>query len=150
MAEAGPVPTKQEKKVINEEIKMLKEEIAAKDKEIKGLTKEVAELRKPMQQRSDELIQKLVSQYQEVQKLSQVDPIEDKELHEKMFKATEVYMNHVNEYYKNAYNLDSMLLEEMNIVESYYFPFIYNNNRNAQLNYKFYTDYKDNFLPGGP
>jgi len=150
LAEAGPVPNKAQTQVINEEIKALKQEVAEKEKAIEGLNKEIEELRKPMAQRSDELIQKLVSQYGEIQKLAETDPNADKELHEKMFKATEIYMEHVNSYYRLAFNLDSYLQEQIEIVEGYYFPFIYNHNRNAQLNYKFYTDYKDHFLPGGP
>ncbi|MFD0588494.1 hypothetical protein ACFQZE_10810 [Paenibacillus sp. GCM10027627] len=149
LAEAGPVPTKAEKKQINEEIQQLKIELAARDKTIKELTKEVEELRKPLDKRSGELIGKLMTEYEEIQKLAAVDPSTDMQLHEKMFKSTEAYMNHVKDYYKTAYNLDGLLLEQIGVVEGYYFPFIYNRDRNAQLNFKFYTDYKDKFAVGG-
>ncbi|RJX39125.1 hypothetical protein D3P09_16670 [Paenibacillus pinisoli] len=150
LADAGPVQTKAQKQAVNAEIAQLKQELADRDKAIALMSKEIEELRKPIGQRSDELVQKLLEQYSEIQKLAEKDSAQDQELHEKVFAATETYMRYVNDYYKYAYNLDEYVQEQIDIVEHYYFPFIYNKNRNAQLNFKFYTDYKDHFLPGGP
>lgn len=145
LAKAGPVPTKAQTQIINKEIEELKQEIANRDNTITELTEEVAELRKPLAQRSDELIQQLNSDYDEIKSLAGIASSEDPDLHQKIFEATEVYLKHFDLYYKNAYNLEEFMLQQINVVEGYYFPFIYNKNRNAQLNYKFLTDYKDKF-----
>lgn len=149
LAEAGPVPTKAEVQAVNAEIEELKQELAARDQTIAELNRQLEEFRKPLAQRSDELVQKLNGEYAEIKRLVETDPDGDPELHEKVYVAAEEYMDHVHEYYKNAYNLDETTVEQIRIVEGYYFPFIYNRNRNAQLNYKFLTDYKDHFLMGG-
>ncbi|WP_138755910.1 hypothetical protein [Paenibacillus sinopodophylli] len=146
LSKEGPtVPNKAQAQVISEEVEQLKLEIASKDKTISELTEQVAELRKPLAQRSNELVQQLNTDFEEIKRLSEADANEDTELHQKIFEASEVYIKHYHRYFRNAYNLDEAALQQINTVEGYYFPFIYNRNRNAQLNYKFFIDYKENF-----
>lgn len=146
LAEQGPQPNKAQLQITNEEVRLLKEELADRDKKIAELSEQVEELRKPMSQRSQELLQQLSADYAEIQRLAELDPNATLDVHQQLFEATETYILHSKKYFRTAYNLDAAVVDQMSIVEGYYFPFIYNHNRNAQLNYKFLNDYREKFL----
>jgi hypothetical protein len=87
----------------------------------------------------------LSNNYQVIKKTAQLESGSQSNLDKKTFEASKEYVDHLLGFMKTSFNLDQQFLDQTNIVGGYYFPYIYNDNRNSQLNIQFFKDYKKNF-----
>lgn len=138
-----------EKKITLEEakaqIESLTNEVKEKDKTITQLSTQVKELNKPMVKRREDLIDQLNNDFNEIRKIAASNSSATAELDKKTFAASTNYMNHLLEFIKISFNLNQQFVDQANVVQGYHYPYIYNENRNSQLNIQFYKDYKGKF-----
>ncbi len=143
--EHGPAPTKAEVRQTNAEIKRLEDEISQKNAAIAGLEKQIESLKKPLSQRQQDLVYQLDDDYEKVQKWAGPDSGEIADPDRKTFEAAEAYMGHLFQYLQLSGGLDRRLMEQTKVIQGYYFPYLYNRERNAQLNLQFFKAYQDKF-----
>jgi tetratricopeptide (TPR) repeat protein len=129
----------------SEEKADLLQSIAEKDKAIAQLNEQVKELTKPVAQRREELIHKLNENYLKIKDTAAMDPGQNQLVEKQTFEASSVYINHLFEFVRINYNLEPKFTSQFGIVGGYYYPYLYNENRNAQLNLQFFKSYKDQF-----
>ncbi|RED52815.1 hypothetical protein [Cohnella lupini] len=119
--------------------------IAEGEQQIVELTSRLKEQSKPPTQKRIDWINLLNKDYEEITRIAQSTEATKSELDKKTFEASEAYINHLFDFVKVSYQLDQQWADRTNIVQGYYFPYMYNRNRNAQLNLQFFESYKDNF-----
>jgi hypothetical protein len=95
-----------------------------------------------MDQKNETLWRQLSEDYEQIRKSAALVPNSRTDPVQLTFDAAQAYMEHFYSYLRDAYNLDAYLIEQLQLVEGYYYPFIYNHNRNSQLNIRFFNDYK--------
>ncbi|MFD0671938.1 hypothetical protein [Cohnella sp. GCM10027633] len=127
----------------------LKAQLAEKDTRIAQLEKRSEELGKPMDEKSETMRAKLSEAYENVLTAASAVEKDVTAAPSRTFKASEAYMNALYASLASSYNLDEYFAEQTKLVAAYYYPYLYNENRNAQLNVKFYEDYKSRFEGGG-
>lgn len=131
--------------VTSEEKAALLATIAEKEQIIKTLTEQVQELSKPTAQKREDLINALNDDYLNIQGIAAMEPSQNPQLEKKAFDASAAYIDHLFGFIRNNYNLEPKFATQFNTVGGYYYPYLYNENRNAQLNLQFFKSYKSQF-----
>ncbi|QGQ98824.1 hypothetical protein EHS13_30070 [Paenibacillus psychroresistens] len=126
-------------------LESLKKQLAEKNKQIDQLTEQLKQLKKPQSQKTKEVINQLNKDYIEIKRIANLDPQGNSNLEKQTLDASVVYLNHFFDFVKNSFDLDQHFDKQTTLVEGYYFPYIYNDGRNSQLNLQFFKDYKKKF-----
>lgn len=129
----------------NLKIEGLNKALADSKKAITQLNLKLKEQDKPLAQKRKDLLSQLDKDYYAIKDVANSNSTGNSELHKKTFEASEKYLNHLFEFMKLTFNLDQQWVDQANIVQGYYYPYIYNDNRNAQLNLQFFKTYQPNF-----
>ncbi|MBO9598907.1 MAG: hypothetical protein J7559_13960, partial [Cohnella sp.] len=130
-------------------LESLKAQLSEKDKQVKELEQRAEALGKPMDEKSEKMRLALSEAYG---RLLDAATIVDKDVTaapSRTFEAAEAYLEQLYASLAASYNLDDYFIEETRTVSAYYYPYLYNRDRNAQLNVKFFEDYKNRFQGGG-
>jgi len=133
---------------LNLKIQSLEADVADKKKTIEQLTKRLEELGKPMEVRNEEMLMQLSQDFDQIRRAAALTPNSRTDPSQLTFDAAQTFMDHWYTYLLESYLLDDYFTEQLKIVEGYYYPFLYNHNRNAQLNIRFFQDYKNHFTGG--
>lgn len=129
----------------NEKIEGLNKALADSKQTITQLNAKLKEQDKPLAKKREDFLSQLNQDYYAIIDIANSESATDEEKHRKTFEASGIYLNHLFNFMKNSYNLDQQWQDQANIVQGYYYPYIYNDNRNAQLNLQFYSTYLPNF-----
>jgi len=140
-------PDKQTEARTNAEIMELKEQLAQRDKDIEQLKKQLEEQSKPYEQKRFDLIGQLSTDYEEIRKIATEHSDETEHVERLTYEAAGQYLQNLYNFLQTTYSLDAYTMEQLHIVEGYYYPFQYNHERNAQLNLQFFESYQDKFDP---
>jgi len=125
------------------------EAAAADDKKtIEQLNKRIEELGKPLDRKNADILAQLSQDYERILQAAALELDSRTDPSQRAFEAAQTYMSHWYAYLENANHLDSYLMEQLQVVAGYYYPFQYNDDRNAQLNIRFFNDYKTKFTGG--
>ncbi|THF73933.1 protein kinase domain-containing protein [Cohnella fermenti] len=131
-----------------ESIRSLEQSVREKEAAIAQLSKQLEEQKKPMSKRSDELMGKLAEDYESIRKLGNDSGDTGEGPSAQAYKAAKQYMDDLFHSLVYSFNMDEKFVEQTRIVEGYYYPYLYNRNRNTQLNIKFFREYAVNFQGG--
>lgn len=105
---------------------------------------QLEEMKKPLADRKKDLIENLNNHYHEVKSVAAYS-VDSPNIEKQTFEAAEAYVLYVLEYMRLSFDLDPQFIPQFHVVSGYYYPYLYNDKRNAQLNQQFFKDYKDNF-----
>jgi len=130
------------------EARKLEKTIKERDKQIEELTKKLELQRKPLSEKSEALVYRLSDDFEAVRKAANAESNAKADPSEQTFEASRQYMIHLFDFLGSAFNIDDFTLEQMRLVQGYYYPFVYNSDRNAQLNIKFFETYKAKLVGG--
>ncbi|GFN30954.1 hypothetical protein [Paenibacillus xylaniclasticus] len=130
------------------EVQKLEKIIKERDKQIEELTKKLELQRKPLNEKSEAFIYQLSDDFEAVKKAAEAKTSTRTDPSEETFNASRQYMIHLFDFLGSAFNIDEYTLEQMSLVQGYYYPFVYNKDRNAQLNIKFFETYRQKFVGG--
>lgn len=123
----------------------LKQELTEKDKTINQLKQQLSDQKKPQSQKVKELVNQLNKDYLEIKRIANLDPNSNSKLDKKTVDASVTYLNHFFDFVKKSFDLNQLFDKQTTIVEGYYYPYLYNDDRNSQLNLQFFKDYKKKF-----
>ncbi|MFB9277180.1 hypothetical protein [Cohnella cellulosilytica] len=127
----------------------LEADVADKNAQIKEMKKQIEHLSKPLSQKQEDMLMQLSQDYEQIRKAAETKADSRTDPSQLVFEASQSYMNHLHNYLIGTYQWDSHFVEQLKAVEGYYYPFMYNHNRNAQLNIRFFNDYKDHLTGRG-
>ncbi|XID94308.1 hypothetical protein ACF3MZ_07235 [Paenibacillaceae bacterium WGS1546] len=127
----------------------LEADIADKNARIKEMAKQIDHLSKPLEQKQEEMRMQLAQDYDRIRQAAATTADSRTNPSQLTFDAAETYMDHLYEYLTGTYQWDPIFVDQLKTVEAYYYPFLYNHNRNAQLNIRFFNDYKEQFIGEG-
>lgn len=130
-------------------IQSLEGEVSDKQKTIEDLTARMEQLGKPMEQRNEDMLMQLSQDFEQIRKAAQLAPDKRTDPSQLTYDAAQTFMEHWYAYLSDSYLLDGYFVEQLKLVEGYYYPFLYNHNRNAQLNIRFFNDYKNQLTGEG-
>ncbi|MCD1257398.1 hypothetical protein B5M42_000925 [Paenibacillus athensensis] len=116
-----------------------------REKTIAELTEQLKVQSLPMAEKRQYLNQLLNADYKEIKQIAATPPNGASGIEKKTFDASAVYLDHLYEFIQAAYGLDEQFMKQTKAVEGYYYPYVYNHDRNAQLNLQFFKDYKGKF-----
>ncbi|MFC4302831.1 hypothetical protein [Cohnella boryungensis] len=133
---------------LNAKIESLEADVADKKETIKELSKQIDKLSKPLDQKKEDMMRQLSQDFDQIRKSAALTANARTDPSRLTFDASAVYMEHLHDYLIETYHFDSHFVEQLKVVEGYYYPFLYNHNRNAQLNIRFFNDYKE-LITGG-
>lgn len=135
-------PTASELQSANERIESLTQALTVSNKKNEQLALQLKQQKKPLAQQAKELSQLLDEDYNKIRMIVNSD---SDDLDQMTFEASEKYMQRLFDFIQVSLSLDEQWANQTTIVQGYYFPYIYNRDRNAQLNLQFYSNYKKNF-----
>lgn len=135
--------------VYEAEIEALQQAITDKDRQIGELAKQLAERSLPVSEQGELLMGRLAEHYAQIRELSAAGsttgsatvPLD-------VFHESEQYMEKLYMFMEAGMGLDAYTLEQSRIVAAYYYTFLYNHNRNEQLNIRYFEEYRDKFAGG--
>ncbi|WP_027088430.1 hypothetical protein [Cohnella panacarvi] len=130
-------------------LESLKTQLGEKDKQIKELEQRAEALGKPMDEKSEKMRLALSESYGRLLDAAATVDKDVTSAPSKAFEAAGAYMDQLYASLAASYNLDEYFIEQTRTVSAYYYPYLYNRERNAQLNVKFFEDYKQRFEGGG-
>lgn len=130
-------------------IESLKAQLAEKDKQIEQSDKRAEALGKPMDEKNEKMLLALSDAYGQLLDAAATVDKDVTSAPSKTFEAAEAYLDQLYASLAASYNLDEYFIEQTRTVSAYYYPYLYNRDRNAQLNVKFFEDYKNRFNGGG-
>ncbi|TQR44225.1 serine/threonine-protein kinase [Paenibacillus popilliae] len=122
-----------------------RQEMDVMEATVQELKARVKELNKPYAAKRADLIKQLNEDYEKLKRASKSEPGKRTKGEQKTFDASKTYMEHLLQFVARTYNLDQPFMKQAHIVGGYYFPYMYNADRNSQLNIQFLKDYKDKF-----
>lgn len=105
---------------------------------------QLEELKKPLADRKKELVEQLNDHYHEVKEMASYSHLTPN-IEKQTFEKAKAYIDYILEYVRLSFDLDPQFTAQFDAVSGYYYPYLYNENRNAQLNLQFFQDYKDKF-----
>jgi len=142
---AAGQPTPAAVPLVDPQLEQLQQTLQEREKTIAELTEQLKAQSLPMAEKRQYLSQMLNADYQEIQRVAATAPNNALSLEKKTFDASGVYLNHLYTFIQAAYGMDEQWMQQTKVVEGYYFPYLYNHDRNAQLNLQFFKDYKGKF-----